>query len=700
MRLRCLPFAWRRHRAVVIGSLLAAALFAAGLVRYHGYLLDDTYISFRYARNLVAGNGLVYNPGEKVEGYTNFLHVILSAGMLRAGMDPAAALPWISLLAAIAAVAAAVRLELAMRGDAPRRRAEPPLSPLLLLPLPAFAYWATSAMETMLFTALVSLSVALALRDDRPGAASTLAFVAAALTRPEGGLWFGLTLVALFLCAWWRDGARPPLAASIRAAAVFAALYGAYFGWRLWYYGKLVPNTFTAKVTGGWEQILTGARHLGEWCLGYPVLALAVAAAPLGVAWRARRAGRAPAVSISVLAMLPIAWILYVVAVGGDFMPFFRFFIPALPIAAAIAATSIAALAERLAARATPRALVALTACLLSAAAGQVGPQGYRAFVASRTAIVGEAAGEWMKGHLPAGSTIAVNTAGALPYVSELPAIDMLGLTDENIASRPVFVVSAGWAGHRRGWGTYVLDRRPDAIVWYNASGSFDPYYLSDREMAEDPVFRFFYRPRRVALPASAEAGAGDERAIETFFGNPFEIGAAGKAAAPDLGLLARLTPGLVPTTTFLPGPVRLEYFELDARLDPLWPSRDLAREDFGAFLGRAAELWQREAASLPPPDAAARAEVDRLCDAARQAVESRKVAEARGLLERAEGLNGPARSALVYQYLANLAVLSGDRLAALTAQKEAMRLAPGNPLHRANLERLFKAPRPPARSG
>jgi hypothetical protein len=41
--------------------------------------LDDAYISYRYAENLIHGNGLVYNPGERVEGYSNFLYVLLVA---------------------------------------------------------------------------------------------------------------------------------------------------------------------------------------------------------------------------------------------------------------------------------------------------------------------------------------------------------------------------------------------------------------------------------------------------------------------------------------------------------------------------------------------------------------------------------------------------------------------------------------------
>ncbi len=49
--------------------------------------VEDTYISFRYARNLAEGNGLVWNVGEKpVEGFTNLLWVVELAGTTRWGM--------------------------------------------------------------------------------------------------------------------------------------------------------------------------------------------------------------------------------------------------------------------------------------------------------------------------------------------------------------------------------------------------------------------------------------------------------------------------------------------------------------------------------------------------------------------------------------------------------------------------------------
>src|SRR5215471_19274553 len=39
-------------------------------------LFDDAMVSLRYAWNLAHGNGLVWNPGERVEGTTNFLFTI------------------------------------------------------------------------------------------------------------------------------------------------------------------------------------------------------------------------------------------------------------------------------------------------------------------------------------------------------------------------------------------------------------------------------------------------------------------------------------------------------------------------------------------------------------------------------------------------------------------------------------------------
>ena len=76
----------RRAVVAVCAALLAFGLFRAA---HLSWVCDDSFISFRYARNLVEGSGLVFNPGERVEGYTNFLWTVALAAAMKAGLaDP------------------------------------------------------------------------------------------------------------------------------------------------------------------------------------------------------------------------------------------------------------------------------------------------------------------------------------------------------------------------------------------------------------------------------------------------------------------------------------------------------------------------------------------------------------------------------------------------------------------------------------
>ena len=76
----------QRARVGLVGIIGAVAALQ---VSYGVALQDDAYISFRYARNLAQGNGLVFNAGERVEGYTNFLWTVLFTPAELVGLDPA-----------------------------------------------------------------------------------------------------------------------------------------------------------------------------------------------------------------------------------------------------------------------------------------------------------------------------------------------------------------------------------------------------------------------------------------------------------------------------------------------------------------------------------------------------------------------------------------------------------------------------------
>ncbi|MFC1854193.1 hypothetical protein ACFL27_28755, partial [candidate division CSSED10-310 bacterium] len=130
-------------------------------------LVDDLYISLRYARNLVEGQGLVFNPGERVQGYTNFLFVLLAALFLQLKLDPVTCLQGVVFLSALFTIGGTVRLERIL--SIPERQLPYPLAPLFLLPMQAFVFWGLCPMETMFFTVLLVWGLVYFLKDDESG---------------------------------------------------------------------------------------------------------------------------------------------------------------------------------------------------------------------------------------------------------------------------------------------------------------------------------------------------------------------------------------------------------------------------------------------------------------------------------------------------------------------------------------------------
>jgi len=664
--------------------LLALGAFLWTALRSWDYLVDDTFITLRFARNLAEGHGLVFNPGERVEGYTSLGFTLLAALFLALRVDPLIGVTLVSAAAGVATLGLVARLERTIAG--PETGARVPLSALLLLASSAFVYWSLRAMETLLFTALLVGALSLSLHESRTRRfrGAGVLFALAALTRPESPLLFAVFGAALALVERLRGGDWSTLPRHALNALVVAAAVAAHLAWRWSYYGELLPNTFYAKVTGGTGQLATGLRYLWSWSLAFPIFA-ATLLFPLALASPGVRARLRERAFAAVIHLTALAYVLYVVVVGADFMPYFRFFVAVLPLCAVLAAAAIRA-------RVVPGldsapVLVALFAA--NALAGLLTEQPYRAFVAHRTTVVGERVGAWLAERVSPDDWIAVNTAGSLPYVSRLSTIDMLGLTDAQIAKRPVYIVSEGWAGHRRGWGEYVLGRRPRVVLWYNSAGLAEPHYLGDHELADDPIFRFFYAMRVATLPPAP--GSEPDAIVRRFLGFPFGFDASGASAIPDLGLRLEFRDEGVGWTALREGPLQVVSFELDARDLDLWEEGLRLRGDVARFVEEAARRWGARGPRAGDP--AARAAVESLCAEAHQAIEAEDFDRARRILDEAVVANRAARSPLVPHYVANLAVLRGELFTAVGAQKEALRLDPANPLYRANLVRLLAAP-------
>ena len=138
----------RLERYALVVAVLACALLAWPL---RAYVTDDTFIHLQYARHLAAGDGFVFNPGERVYGSTSPLWVMLLANAMAMGVDGLLASKWLGALATLASLLLWARLVRQTIGDARIRAAS-----LIVWACHAWmSRWSLSGMETPLAVALV-----------------------------------------------------------------------------------------------------------------------------------------------------------------------------------------------------------------------------------------------------------------------------------------------------------------------------------------------------------------------------------------------------------------------------------------------------------------------------------------------------------------------------------------------------------------
>ena len=320
-----------RATAWVFWCATAAALLYAFWASWRReWVSDDAFISFRYAENLVRGLGLVYNPGERVEGYSNFLWTLWTAFGLWLGQD---AERWVAISGIVCYVAALGVLawnSWATRAEATGLARWIPIAALLGALHADWQLFATGGLETSLFALEVTLLYVVLSRGDLGPARAALAgllLALASMTRPDGVV---LTAAA-GLYVLLTNLRRPRTVVAL--AAAFLIAWAPYTAWRVAYFGDFFPNTYYAKsAMHAWYS--QGAIYAALYFVRYWPLLLGPAL--IGLAWWLARDG-APAGSRSwrrnaALAMLlALAYTAFVVRVGGDFM-FARFLIPITPL--------------------------------------------------------------------------------------------------------------------------------------------------------------------------------------------------------------------------------------------------------------------------------------------------------------------------------------------------------------------------------
>lgn len=497
-----------RQLAARLALAALVLLVALGGVIWPSWLSDDAFISFRYAQNLAAGHGLVYNGGERVEGYTNFLWTVLAAGVLRLGGDLVLWCYASGVALGLAIVLLTYRLA--------ARLLEPPWALVAALVVGTsqsmLLYTARgSGLETGLFTLLLLAAseryLAAYGKRRAPLVAAGLLLAAAALTRPEGVLVFALTAGHLLLWPWHqapgtRHQARGPLSSLsplsslvLRLAPLvlaFLLVFAPYFLWRVSYYGDLLPNTFYAKTGGGLRQLVRGLEYAGAFALtlGGPLL-LVVAAPWLGT-WRVALASWR-----GYLLPLVLVYSAYIVAVGGDHFRGERFFVPLLPWLALLLADGLATgyrffnhtergsvagasagiisgktarqstgSINKLSALSGVNVLLALGLATGSIAAlVRTQPIDITIQGLDESVWIWREIGWWLADEASPDASVAAAGAGAVAFYGQRETVDLYGLTDKHIGRLAVAEMGAGVAGHEKRDPLYVLNEREPSYI-------------------------------------------------------------------------------------------------------------------------------------------------------------------------------------------------------------------------------------------
>lgn len=215
-------------------------------------LFDDAMISMAFGRTLADGHGLVWYPGaERVEGFSNPLWTLFMAGVHWVGLGSNGAslaiiLTGMLLLAGSALLAAAI-----VRNLAVEMRWAPPVAALVVGLCYPLVYWTLVGMEVGLITFLTLAACLLALRIRARASSRALAGLALVLTLGISTR-LDFLVIAVTILAWLL--VELPASRRWRETAVLVGIVGsalvAQFVLRSWYYGRLVPNTYTLKVAG------------------------------------------------------------------------------------------------------------------------------------------------------------------------------------------------------------------------------------------------------------------------------------------------------------------------------------------------------------------------------------------------------------------------------------------------------------------
>lgn len=448
---------------------------------------EDAAMLLRYADHLAQGHGIVWNIGEApVDGATDFLFMVLVAGLARMGMDVTVAARILTLGAHLLTIAVVYRM-VAMR---PRGTVVAACASALVIATGPGLNYCEALFGTTVFAlaGLVTYSYFLRMMEDedRPGltVGFAIAGILTGLIRPEGVI---LVIGMLSSLLWYLRGKmRKQLI--MRFLILFCIPGLVYFGWHWAYFGRPLPNPFYIKGNGNLYPSSLRASFVGVVKMGSVLLPLMAWAA-----WK-KDARRKTMLLYAPVVLFAVAWILMSNAM--NFSNRFQYILMPIMWVAWLPIVELMRPGFTFRGRwlAVGLPLVAIVIALqffFYARQPRIHKDG--------RADLGRALEPWKSKDY----TIAVTEAGNLPFFSKWKAIDTWGLNDRHIAGsgsvdpayldqyRPAIVMIHDY------WSPGYAKKSPEA-GWANMTAVLEAYLKSNYyEMVacwgRDPQSSHFY---------------------------------------------------------------------------------------------------------------------------------------------------------------------------------------------------------------
>jgi hypothetical protein len=442
---------------IVWGSLFIyqSSYLAIDGQRYFG-LFDDAMISMRYAWNFAHGLGLVWNAGQRVEGYSNLLMTLVMslASLIFDKKFAVLAMQVFGLLTIL--VTAFITKQVANEINEGKPNWEligylAFVSVLLYYPL---SYWTLMGMETGLVALFIMGATLFALRWLRTGKTSNLVNAAviaglAFLTRNDSLILSALVFAFIGIETYLYKRDKQTFLKIIYAGSLLALFPIAQIIFRYFYYGELWPNTYILKLSGIplSVRVVGGYRFLGPF---FKQSALVFVVAILGLLLDLQR------IKVFLVSFIAAA-ILYQIYIGGDPWPLWRMLAASMPALFVLATMTGAEIITRWPRLASQKYIAAAFVILISLAPPAMTDLPFLSDIS-----VGGPTSAAIANRVNTNAALAINEltspeasvgviwAGTLPYYTNLYGVDFLGKSDPIIARlKPDLSGAVSWAGMR-----------------------------------------------------------------------------------------------------------------------------------------------------------------------------------------------------------------------------------------------------------